>query len=220
MEQYITLASVMDKLQRHPLMAGTQYEALVDYAVDFLSIAGSPDIFADKETEIPISNYRGKLPCDWVETNQVVYCGKAMTYTTSTFMPQEGDPLTFKIQNNIIYTSIKEGVVQLSYKAILTDDDGFPLIPADPTFTNALEWYVKLQVFTILFDLGRLPSQVYSNAQTEYCWAVGRMKTACRRLDLSRLEAVSNSWHTMLQKTNEFQKQFRDNGQPLEPKVH
>lgn len=72
-----------------------------------------------------------------------------------------------------IYTSIEKGEIELAYRAIMVDSDGYPLIPDDGTFAIALELYIKKRYFTILFDQGKISHQVLANTQQEYCWAVG-----------------------------------------------
>jgi hypothetical protein len=51
-----------------------------------------------------------------------------------------------------MFTSFTNGKVKVSYKAIPVDENGFPLIPDNPTYLSALEQFIKVQVFTILFD--------------------------------------------------------------------
>ena len=36
---------------------------------------------------------------------------------------------TYKIQGNVIYPSIKDGVIESAYQAVSIDDEGYPLIP-------------------------------------------------------------------------------------------
>jgi hypothetical protein len=68
----------------------------------------------------------------------------------------ESSELTYKIQGMVIYTSMKEGTIEIAYRAIAVDKDGYPLIPDKSTFTNALELYIKKKCFTIWFDLGKI----------------------------------------------------------------
>ena len=116
--QYIRLHEVLSRALRHPLLQDISLEAAAQYAVDFIHAVGTPDMFEDREAEIEIHNYRGKLPCDIIAINQVMdlcthTCMRAMT---DTFFPEDNHycpygnhygELTFKTQNTIIYTSIK-----------------------------------------------------------------------------------------------------------------
>lgn len=74
----------------------------------------------------------------------------------------------------MIYTSIEKGEIELAYRAIMVDHDGYPMIPDDGTFAIALGLYIKKRHFTILFDTGKISHQVLANTQQEYCWAVGQ----------------------------------------------
>jgi hypothetical protein len=40
------------------------------------------------------------------------------------------------------------------------DDEGYPLLPDEPTFLRALELYIKKQWFTILFDMNKISPAV------------------------------------------------------------
>ena len=220
MEQYVTIKTILDRLLRHPLMSDISFESVIDYTIDFMNIAGVPDMFLNKETTIDLIDYKASLPLDWVETIQITYKGKPLVSATSTFMPDKEDFYTFKIQNNIIFTSIENGNLNISYKAIPIDTEGYPMIPSDISFLKALENYIKVQYFTILSDLGKIQPSVLQHTEQEYCWAVGGMKTDMLKVDISKMEAITNTWSTLLFRQREFDKQFRDNANPQIIKIH
>lgn len=97
------------------------------------------------------------------------YVGGVFRYSTDNFhmsdVKHESPDYTYKIQGSVIYTSLKEGTIEISYRAIAVDDEGYPLIPDKSSFTRALELYIKKQCFTILFDLGKINQAVYANVQ-------------------------------------------------------
>jgi hypothetical protein len=101
------------------------------------------------------------LPCDLVAINQVRNhkTKGAMRYMTDNFNGKSKDIRSFdtwKSQGRIIYTSFPKGTVDVSYKAIKVDDEGFPMLPDNPVFLKALELYIKKEEFTVLFDLGKI----------------------------------------------------------------
>ena len=67
-EKYVSIRVILDKIMRHPLMTDISFEAVVDYTVDFFQIVGVPRMFIQKPGFIDILSYRGKIPCDWVQT--------------------------------------------------------------------------------------------------------------------------------------------------------
>lgn len=222
--QYINIKNIASRLMRHPLLTDVTFESMVIDTIDFMRIVGVPDMFIDKVDYIEIKNYRGKLPCDFSEENHVKYNEKGVRYSTDNFHqeyelqkdnPQFKSPLsdvTFRIQNNFIYTSIKEGILTLSYKAIATDEDGYPLIPDNSNFLRALESYIKKQHFSILFDLGKITQAVYHKTEQEYAWNVGSCSTDMKRLTIPQAESFYNSFNTLIVRAEEYKYGFANLG--------
>ena len=213
-EQYINIKVVLDRILRHPLMQDLSLETAVDYTIDFMRIVGMPRMFTEKVVRITIDKYRALLPCDYYQTIQVrIPGGHALVYSTDSFhMSNKGNPSTYKIQGNIIYTSIESGELELAYLAISTDADGYPLLPDNSSFTRALELYIKKQWFTILFDLGKITSAVLQNTQQEYAWAVGDCQSEFNRMSIDQMEAFSNSWRTMILRDHQHSSGFIGDG--------
>ena len=120
--------------------------------------------------------------------------------------------LTYKIQNSIIYTSIKEGDIEIAYRAMRVDNEGYPLIPDDSSFIQALELYIKKKVFTILFDQGKINQAVLQNTQQEYAWAVGQARSSLSIPTIDQMESISNSWNTLVQRSAEHRRGFKTLG--------
>ena len=220
-ESYTNIRLILDKIMRHPLMRDISLETAVDYTVDFMKIVGVPSMFMEKTEVVEVKNYRAKLPCDYYQMIQVRKInGPTFRYSSDSFHMSECKDsngrdladLTYKIQGNIIYTSIEEGEIELSYEAIATDSEGYPLLPDNSSFTRALELYIKKQWFTILFDLGKISPAVLQNVQQEYAWAVGDCQTEFNRLSIDKAESFYNSWRTLLLRDTEHRTGFRNNG--------
>lgn len=213
-EQYLSIKKILDSCLRHPLMQDLSLETAVDYTIDFMRIVGMPRMFTEKVVRIPIDKYRALLPCDYYQTIQVrIPGGHALVYSTDSFhMSNKGNSSTYKIQGNIIYTSIESGELELAYLAISTDADGYPLLPDNSSFTRALELYIKKQWFTILFDLGKITSAVLQNTQQEYAWAVGDCQSEFNRMSIDQMEAFSNSWRTMILRDHQHSSGFIGDG--------
>ena len=163
-------------LLEHPLLQNITIETAVAYTVDFMRIVGVPDMFMEKTDILEVKKYRAILPCDYYQMIQVRSTKDgnfAFRYSTDTFHmsncknsnSREFSDLTYKIQGNFIYTSIEEGKIEISYEAIATDSEGYPLLPDNSSFTRALELYIKKRHFTILFDIGKIDSKVLQNVQ-------------------------------------------------------
>ena len=199
------------------------------YALDFLRIVGMPNIFIEKVIPLEIKNYRALLPCDFHEMIQVRLTDKDIRnnifiYSSNNFHYSENKEdavtLTYKIQGNVIYTSLKECNIEIVYRAIAIDEDGYPLIPDSSAVTRALELYIKKQCFTILFDLNKINQNVYQNTQQEYAWAVGQAQSDLVRPSLDEMQSITNSLNTILVRNNEHNKGFKTNNVQEKIKIH
>jgi hypothetical protein len=221
--EFISIKVIMDRLTRHPLLSDIQLETVVDYAVDFIRIVGTPPSFIEKTEPIEIKDYRGYLPCDFYQVIQVRTLPKAgnkfeyFRHSTDSFHMSPKKELhrglTYKLQGNCIITSIRNGMIEIAYMALPVDEDGYPLIPDNSMYTRALELYIKLQFFTVLFDEGRISHVVYENTKSQYAWAVGQAQTDLIRPTIDQMEAISNMWNKFLpDATNDHQHGYLNEG--------
>jgi hypothetical protein len=232
MEKTTNIRRVADRIMRHPLLRDVPFETILDYTVDFLQIVGVPSLFEEKTALLHVENYRCMLPCDYVSMIQVRTAKKvdgiepdhrshiSYRYSTDSFhMSNEkpdvgryGTDLTYKIQGSVIYTSTKDTDIEIAYNAIATDDEGYPLLPDNPSFLRALEAYIKKQQFTILFDLGKLQPAILQNAQQEYAFYVGQCQTDMIMPSIDQMESLTNLWTALIARANEHSKGFINSG--------
>lgn len=221
---YISIKEILNRLMRHPLLRDVNLDQVIQYTIDFISIFGMPKFYFDKQETLHIEDYRAMLPCDLISINQVKECSTntCLRSMTDNFLsedyykkkngyrvPQE---LTFKVQGQVIFTSFREGDITVSYKAIPVDDNGFPLLIDNPTFLKTLEAYIKKEIFTIMFDMGKITTPVLQNAQQQYSWLAGQLQSEFTIPSISEMESLKRSWCTLLQRTTSFNDGFRNNG--------
>ena len=221
---YINIREALSIVLRHPLLQDVTLEQAVQYTIDFIGIFGMPKLYQDKEEVLHIEDFRAKLPCDLISINQIKECktGVCLRSMTDNFMPREHydrsagykipQELPFKTQGQALYVSFKTGDVSVSYKAIPVDKDGFPLLIDNPVFLKALEAYIKREVFTILFDMGKIAPAVLQNAQQQYAWLAGQLQSEFTIPSISEMESIKRSWCTLIQRTSSFNDGFRNNG--------
>lgn len=214
---FIPLKEILSRVTRHPLLQDVDLEAGIQYTIDFLGIVGLPDVFEDKLAHIHIHNFRGELPCDLISVIQVKdekskTCLRYMTDTFNTASrPIHGD-LSFKTQGRYITTSFKEGDVLMSYKSIRVDEDELPMLPDHPAFQKALESYIKKEVFTVLFDTGKIRGDVLAHAEQDYYWNVGKCTAEFKIPSISEMQSITGMMHRMIPSQHEFGRGFKTLG--------
>ena len=223
MDKYISLKVIMDNILDHPMLRDVSFERAINYTQSFMRIVGCPRIFEEKVALIDIKDWRGILPCDFNDIIQVrthSNCGqknyKVFRYATDNFHmsnnKQDSFDLTYKIQGNVIFTSMKEGTIEIAYNAFAVDSEGYPLIPDNSTFIRALELYIKKQCFTVLFDLGKINQAVYQNVCQEYAWAVGAAQNDLIRPTIDQMESITNMLNTLVWRVTEHKSGFVNSG--------
>lgn len=207
MDKYISIKVILDNILDHPLLRDVTLERAVNYTINFIRIVGCPDLFKEKSATVNIEDYRGALPCDYNSIIQVrTKVGNGhnvvLKHTTNTFHisnDKEALPtFEYKIQGGVILTSFKDGEVEVIYRAIETDEEGYPLIVDNSSFIRALELYIKKQCFTVLFDLGKITPAVYNNVLQEYSWAVGQAQSDLIKPSIDQMIAITNMWNTLV----------------------
>lgn len=213
---FISINTVVDRLMRNPMFSDMQLEAAIDYTVQFLEIVGMDSCMISKFEDLEIKSYRCFLPNDFVREKQVVIDDTvASTSSDMNHMNyinnSKGRPntITYKIENNVLYSSVENAKLNISYVAINVDSNGLPLIPSDAVFTRALESYIKVQHYTILFDLGRIQPAVLQNAESNYAWNVGQCTTNANRMNLADMELMVNALNRFLPEKGAFGNRFK-----------
>lgn len=227
--QYINIREVASRVLRGALTQGLQLESVVQYTVDFIGIMGLPKMYFDKEVTLEIEDYRAALPCDLIAINMVKHHGHALRSMTDSFFTKEHKhgwmhyhghlhyecdvhEETFKTQGQVLYTSFKQGKVQVSYKAIPVDEEGFPLIPDIPEFLKALEGYIRVQIFQDLYFRDKIDEKKLAKAEQIYALAAGQCQSAFTIPSVSEMESITRMFNTLIPRQREFDKGFRSLG--------
>lgn len=122
------------------------------------------------------------------------------------------DELAFKTQGRVIFTSFPEGCVEIAYRGIPVDEDGFPLLIDNENYLAALEAFIKLHVFTIKFDTGKISANVLQNAQQDYAWRSAELGVEFTTPSYSEAEALARFHQTLIPSVRQFDNGFRHLG--------
>lgn len=217
--KYISVIQILDDLLADDMMRGLSLERAVNYAAEFMQIVGMPPEFENKVEKVQIENWRGELPCDLYEIVQVKD-PKGLAYISAEGnfgnrnRPDQFPAFTYQVKGNVIFTSTKDIDLLVSYLAIKTDSDGFPLIPENASYVRALELYIQKRYFTTLFNSGKIPQAVLANTQQEYAFYVGQAQSDLIRPNLDQMESMKNMWCTLIPRTHKHADGFKSVNNP------
>lgn len=226
--EYINIRELLSRVLRHKLLQEFTMEQAIQYTIDFIGIFGFPELYEDKQAEIDICDYRGKLPCDLISIDMVKDCKTNVPLRSMTAVFNPGGKYynhlkhepQFKVQNRTIVVTFPEGRIIVAYKAIPVDEEGLPLLINNSKYLKALELYVKCQLFTMLFDEGKIAIQVLNHTEQEYAWAAGQLADEFKTPSVAEMQSITNMLHEILLRNDEFYNRFERLGNKEIRKVH
>ena len=116
------------------------------------------------------------------------------------------------IESDYIKTSFAEGTVCISYKALPTDADCYPLVPDDVSFKEAMFWYIyKKMLLGGTVDASKNGIQ-YDFADNKWKYYCTQARNAAVFPDIDRMESFMNQWVRLIPSINRHDHVFDELG--------
>lgn len=213
----ISLKKILWTVMNNPLTEGLNYEDAAQYAIEGLRLIGAPLTYKDIVTDPPIEveNYKAKLPDNLIyirgiriinnlenyEDNPIAMRYATDIYHTGKKCDTENDvpyEYTYSINNGIIYTSIDKGHIQVSYKGLALDEDGYPLIPDNQKAKLALEYYILFRYLEPLWMIGKITDKAFEYVNQKKCFYMGGADTSMKLEGIDHLESTMNTINRLI----------------------
>ena len=172
------------------VLAMTMYD--LDYAAALAKINDEP-------------NTRSKLGAILNLRIPNVASGKS-TMSTST-------DISYVITSNYIKTNVESGYLMLAYQAIPTDSEGYPMIPDEQSFTEAIYWYITMKLYYPQWVAGQIRDAVYYDARRSWNYFSKQAYGNALMPNTDQLESIKNSWVRLVPELNEHTSGFSTLGQ-------
>jgi hypothetical protein len=116
---------------------------------------------------------------------------------------------TYIVDCDYIKTSFKSGKICISYMAMPTDEDCYPLVPQDISYQEAMFWYVYKKIL--------LSNPQFKNNGIDYNFADQKWKYYCTQArnaanfpDIDRMESFMNQWVRLIPDMNRHDSAFEN----------
>jgi len=204
-------------------------------------LLGAPVTYIDKVQSMELQYHKAELPCDIFTINGIRYIdvdedGRvdkpiAMRESTNVYHydPQEfeneGDTdfnlrgnhrrneFTYSIQKGILFSSIKDGTVQISYKGIATDEDGYPLIPDNEKVMLGAEYYILSRYLEPMWLMGKITDKAFEYIQQKRYFYMPSAYTSLTMPSVDGMETLMNSLNRLVINTNAHKNFFKKMGE-------
>ncbi len=187
---YVSINAIADKLYRD-LGINTEipFDSVIEWCAEALLFIGVFSQFEHLIAKIDLRNGKGVLPCGFHKLEDIQYGQRCATFATKNFqrtytteecfsklMTRCCDCIGFYIKDDIITvdTSLSEDSIDIQYMGIVTDEDGYVMIPDDVYFINACTTFVIYKLDYIEWRKGTIPDKIYNDSLMkweDYCVA-------------------------------------------------
>jgi hypothetical protein len=177
--------------------------------------------FTEKQALIPIENYKGELPCDFLypieirdpNGNRVRYNESLIGTTSNEITKNSFTGRDINLNYNYITVGFMTGNLTIQYLAFPVDNEGLPLIPDVAEYRDALFWKVVYQLSIRGFAF-RNPQMNDINF-TRMMWnkACLKARSEANMPNPDMLERLKNNWLRFKPDLNQYIKRFATNGQ-------
>jgi hypothetical protein len=220
----ISVGEIIWKVLRNPIAADLTYDQAAEFTIEFIRLLNAPLAFIDKVTDPPIQieSFKVRIPDDLIDVKGIRYIedlnknnAVAMRYATDIYHLNEDESTecTYMLQNCIITASKEKGYLQISYKAIATDDEGYPMIPDNESFKKGLEYYILSCYMEPLWAMGKIQDKVFQYYSQERYFYTGQAESSLKLQGVDQLESVMNSINRLIHTTSAHTNGFKNIGQ-------
>lgn len=120
---------------------------------------------------------------------------------------------TYKINDNYIFTNFVDVAdVLMSYRSFPIDSEGYPLIPDDIKFKEAVKAYVRMKIDYKNWRKGKVGADVYAYSEREWMWYCGAATTKGNIPTLGMMETWKNELTRLNPRLTEYSKAFNELG--------
>jgi hypothetical protein len=204
-DKYTSIKEVISKVYRDlNITEERRWEDMIEWAAEALEQIGSFSQYVLKSEELTVYNNRASLPCDFYKIVQLAKGGQALTYLTGSFDTyyHTADSVNLGSTGEAGYTvnsaffnfNFKEGKVFLSYLAVPTDKEGFPLIPDAISFKEAIVSYIVMKLKYSEYISGTYNPNQYRMLVQEWNHFCGQARGVANMPSLDEMESIKNQW--------------------------
>lgn len=212
---------VISKLYRDLFLEDPSYEYdFIEWMGEALSFIGAATQLVQEEEDLIVTSFRADLPTNLVVLNQVKMKTeedkwKLISYNPTTFKPHEDDfdnlyvstEEYFTLKPNYVYTSFEEGELKISFKQIAVDEDGYPLIPDNQYFKEALFWFCYRQMLLRGYK-SRVEEITYFFADEKWRFYCSAARNQANYPDISGYQRFRDIWVGLIDQQHLDQKDF------------
>jgi hypothetical protein len=211
---------------------------LVEWAGEALEFIGAHGQFEKYYADLEVTSHRAPLPCNFHSLLGISYNGSPLRYDSAILgvssdglssdeyinavpVDDENFPLETRrsaieraashtITDGYLVTSFEEGGVLMAYKGIPVDDEGFPKIPDNVYYREAIVNYCQMQLDRQGWRAQKLPEAIYRDSERKWNFFCQGARNQANMPNIDKMEAIKNQWIRLKPQINRYDNFFQD----------
>ena len=110
---------------------------------------------------------------------------------------------TYVVSGNYIKTNLRTGYLMISYQAVPVDNEGYPMIPDNESFEEAIYWYINMKLTYPEWKMGRVRDAVYYDAKSSWNFYRKQAYATALMPNTDQLESIKNAWLRLVPEIDE-----------------
>lgn len=212
-----SVQEILWKVLKNPLCQDLTIQQASEYVVEILKLIGAPLSFSDKVEQLELKSHKVSLPADLIEIKGVKHGGIPLRYGTDLYhVDQDTSCLseyTYIVQECILISSLEKGCLDIAYKALPVDNDGYPLIPDNESYRMAIEYYIMHRYLELLWAMGKITDKVFQYYSQKRDWYVGQASSALTIANKDQLQSMANSINRLIINNDAYNTFYRNMGE-------
>lgn len=215
----VSIGEILWKVLNMPICSELSLEQASEFALEVLRLIGAPLSFIDKVEKIDFDDYKLTLPSDLIEVRGVRCDGTPLRYATDLYHLSLKDnqypcdrEYTYILQNCVMTTSIEKGCIEISYKAIATDENGYPMIPDNESYSKAIQYHIISMYLEPLWAMGKITDKVFSYYKQERDWYIGQASSALTIPNMDFLASMMQGINRLIINNSAYQTFYKNYG--------
>lgn len=204
------------------------FQDFIEWMVEAIQHVGAFKYYDQKSATLEVSNHMALMPCDlyrlmsvrgsnapsyrsgsgqnskFLHYNPMLVAKNSEEYEDK----QHYIEADYRIERDRILTSFKTGALEITYQAIPTGEDGFPLVPDDISYADALFWYVcyKLAIRGYEFKSPQLRDINFSRQKWNFY--VKQARAEANMPDPDQIQRIAQQWLRLVPNVDAYYTDF------------
>lgn len=209
----ISAKFIINKLYRDLALEDPNYELdFIEWIGESLQFIGSGSQLQKIEgQQLAVADHKAKLPYALLTIRQLRYYDedleswKVISFNPRNFNPHEKDSKnlsvnteeSYSLNPNFIETTFETGIIELNYTRFPIDEDGYPLVPDNQYFKEALFWYCYKKIILQGYQ-PRVEELTYTFADSQWKFYCSAARNKANYPDIDQYERFREMWVGLL----------------------